>query len=132
MAGPGWDRQPKPIITEKSEVVTDKLLEVIPGAKYSVHAIDEIIAQVRKDAISRREHGREKYGVPLMSFNGRDCLMDAYEEVHDLAVYLMQLRMEEEDLVQQSNLQGMIVNTVGLMCQVKEMLERREDVRPDR
>jgi hypothetical protein len=32
--------------------------------------------------------GRERYGVPLTAGNGRDHLIDAYQEALDLAVYL--------------------------------------------
>ena len=34
--------------------------------------------------------GRERYGTPLQAHNGRDALVDAYQEVLDLAVYLRQ------------------------------------------
>ena len=34
--------------------------------------------------------GREKYHTPLQPFNGRDPLIDAYQEALDLAVYLRQ------------------------------------------
>jgi hypothetical protein len=32
--------------------------------------------------------GREKYGTPLQPHNGRDSLVDAYQEALDLCVYL--------------------------------------------
>lgn len=40
--------------------------------------------------------GRRKYGTPLQPFNGRDPLVDAYQEVLDLAVYLRQAIWERE------------------------------------
>jgi len=40
--------------------------------------------------------GRERYGVPLQPFNGRDALLDAYEEALDLAVYLKQAIIERD------------------------------------
>lgn len=43
---------------------------------------------VIKDMASRNNFGKEKYGVGLKPFNGRDTLQDAYEEALDLAVYL--------------------------------------------
>lgn len=42
------------------------------------------------DMESRRQFGIEKYGVPLQVANGRDPLIDAYQEALDLAVYLRQ------------------------------------------
>lgn len=40
------------------------------------------------DMKARNAEGRRKYGVPLRPFNGRDVLIDAYQEALDLAVYL--------------------------------------------
>ena len=42
------------------------------------------------DMQARDAVGRERYGVPLQAFNGRDALVDAYQEALDLAVYLRQ------------------------------------------
>jgi len=40
------------------------------------------------DAKARNAFGVEKYGVPLRAHNGRDQLVDAYQEALDLAAYL--------------------------------------------
>ena len=45
---------------------------------------------VLADMAERRELGIAKYGTPLQPDNGRDGLVDAYQEVLDLAVYLRQ------------------------------------------
>lgn len=45
---------------------------------------------VLKDMEARRLHGIEKYGVPVQPYNGRDPLVDAYQEALDLCVYLRQ------------------------------------------
>jgi hypothetical protein len=45
---------------------------------------------VIKDMKDRREMGIKKYGVPLQTNNGRDALIDAYQELLDLLVYLRQ------------------------------------------
>ena len=42
------------------------------------------------DIVKRREFGIAKYGTPLQVDNGRDALVDAYQEVLDLACYLRQ------------------------------------------
>lgn len=53
---------------------------------------DLVIADMRqRDAI-----GRDKYGTRLQVFNGRDALVDAYQEALDLAVYLRQAIYERE------------------------------------
>ena len=36
----------------------------------------------------RLEFGKQKYGTPLTADNGRDHLVDAYQEALDLAIYL--------------------------------------------
>lgn len=53
---------------------------------------------VLKDMEERRKHGIEKYGVPVQPDNGRDPLVDAYQEALDLCVYLRQA-IEERALL---------------------------------
>lgn len=45
---------------------------------------------VIQDMKERDNDGRRKYGTPLQPHNGRDALVDAYQEALDLAVYLRQ------------------------------------------
>lgn len=47
------------------------------------------------DMQARDAAGTAKYGTPLRTHNGRDALVDAYQEALDLAVYLRQ-RIEED------------------------------------
>ena len=47
-----------------------------------------------RDLAERQAFGTQKYGEPLRAFNGRDPLVDAYQELIDLLVYLRQY-MEE-------------------------------------
>jgi hypothetical protein len=42
------------------------------------------------DMQERDQVGRERYGTPLQAHNGRDALVDAYQEALDLVVYLRQ------------------------------------------
>lgn len=49
---------------------------------------------VVRDLQSRRDHGVGKYGVELLSHNGRDAMLDAYQESLDTTVYLKQCLME--------------------------------------
>ncbi len=53
---------------------------------------------VLADMEERRKHGIEKYGTPVQPFNGRDPLIDGYQEALDLCVYLRQA-IEERRLV---------------------------------
>lgn len=45
----------------------------------------------------RRDYGIRKYGRPLETHNGRDALVDAWEELLDGLSYLTQLRLERGD-----------------------------------
>ena len=45
---------------------------------------------VIEDMRERNRIGTKKYGTPLQAHNGRDALVDAYQEALDLAVYLRQ------------------------------------------
>lgn len=53
----------------------------------------------------RTEFGDDKYGRPLLPFDGRNTLRDALDEVTDLSQYLMKRVMENEaiaDLLEQA------------------------------
>lgn len=52
---------------------------------------------VRADVIQRMEIGKQRYGTPLQTFNGRDGLLDAFEEALDLAIYLRQVVLERAE-----------------------------------
>jgi hypothetical protein len=48
------------------------------------------------DMQARDQLGRERYGVPLQPHNGRDVLVDAYQEALDHCVYLRQAISERD------------------------------------
>lgn len=50
------------------------------------------------DMRRRDQDGRAKYGVPLQPFNGRDQIIDAYQEALDLCVYLRAAMCEGLDV----------------------------------
>lgn len=54
----------------------------------------DITGLVVTDLLIRKEAGAKKYGTPLKAFNGRDALVDAYQEGLDMVLYLRQ-RLEE-------------------------------------
>lgn len=51
---------------------------------------------VIKDMKERDRLGLQRYETRLQPFNGRDSLVDAYEEALDLAVYLKQCIYERQ------------------------------------
>ncbi|MDD5650438.1 MAG: hypothetical protein PHF86_08500 [Candidatus Nanoarchaeia archaeon] len=68
--------EPDPIKTEKSIKVLDL---------------------VEKDLKDRAEQGNKKYDTYLLTHNGRNSLMDAYQEALDLVMYLRQAIYEKEN-----------------------------------
>lgn len=50
-----------------------------------------IVDLVVADMQERKRIGIERYGTPLQPFNGRDALVDAYQEALDLVMYLRQV-----------------------------------------
>lgn len=52
---------------------------------------------VIEDMRQRDHEGRRKYGIPLQAGNGRDPLVDAYQEALDLCVYLRQAIEEKRE-----------------------------------
>ena len=75
---------------ETSRYLNKELKKITEPKKRTVYP------EVVKDLLERVEMGREKYGAPLTTNNGRPALQDAYEEALDLAMYLKQRIMEEE------------------------------------
>ena len=52
---------------------------------------------VIRDMADRDAEGAEKYGTRLQPGNGRDALVDAYQEALDLVVYLRQSIWERDN-----------------------------------
>jgi hypothetical protein len=52
---------------------------------------------VMEDMYDRDATGKQKYGTHLQPFNGRDALIDAYQEALDLVVYLRQAIYERDN-----------------------------------
>jgi hypothetical protein len=55
---------------------------------------DLVLADMRE----RDQVGEQRYGTRLQPFNGRNALVDAYQEALDLVVYLRQEVAEAEEL----------------------------------
>jgi len=52
--------------------------------------VARVVDIVINDFIQRSEMGKQRYGVYLETCNGRDALIDAYQEALDLVMYLRQ------------------------------------------
>lgn len=48
------------------------------------------------DMVDRDNVGRKRYGTPLQPHNGRDALIDLYQELLDAVVYCRQMIFERD------------------------------------
>ncbi len=55
-----------------------------------VYGEEQVLDLVIADLNTRAAAGYKKYGMYLMTHNGRDALVDAYQETLDLVMYLRQ------------------------------------------
>jgi hypothetical protein len=76
------------------ECMTDRLVSEQPSPK--ANDLPAVWGLVVADMNARDAEGRRKYGVPLQPHNGRDVLVDAYQEALDLCVYLRQAIYERD------------------------------------
>lgn len=79
-------------MSDKRDPVTDQPL---PKANDNEFVQDMVIADIEK----RKQFGINKYGTALQIHNGRDMLLDAYEEALDLCIYLRGLLEERETTI---------------------------------
>lgn len=57
---------------------------------------ERVLDHVLSDLVFRAEQGKKTYGTYLETENGRDSLVDAYEEALDLCMYLKQAILERD------------------------------------
>lgn len=68
-----------------------------PNLNISGQQVKAIREAVLTDMRDRDAWGRSKYKVPLQPFNGRDALVDLYQEFLDATAYTMQYRLENPE-----------------------------------
>lgn len=78
----------------ENQTVTLGAAEPQPPPKQGKH---NVTAEVIFDLVHRSDFGYKKYGTRLLSHNGRDNLMDAYQEALDLCCYLKACLLEREE-----------------------------------
>lgn len=73
-------------------------------------------SEVMSDLAERVKVGKMKYGTELRAANGRDPLIDAYQEALDLTQYLKQAIMESRQGARVSNLPTLNLLAVAHMA----------------
>jgi hypothetical protein len=83
----------------KKQHVIDQLEELLLAEQPipSINSNPIIQELVMEDMKGRLALGIERYGTGLQAHNGRDMLLDAYEEAMDLAVYLRGMIYERDN-----------------------------------
>jgi hypothetical protein len=90
------DDQPPPIPTNLRgawDIVIAHVRDRRNNDDHEPETRDHVLA----DMADRDRIGRERYGTPLTAHNGRNSLIDAYQEALDLVVYLA-CYLDEHDL----------------------------------
>lgn len=82
-------QQPPPVRREGQEEVWPLLAETLRQCAFMSPDRSTWLA-VAADCEARSALGRERYGTPLTTNNGRDALVDAYQEALDGLFYLTQ------------------------------------------
>jgi ribosomal protein L37E len=83
--------QPPPVARPGRKPCWDIVIDYVqrPGRMQNAYDTTRITALVITDMRERDQVGRQRYGVPLTSGNGRNHLVDAYQELLDYVVYLV-------------------------------------------
>jgi hypothetical protein len=79
-------------MTEQKKPSLSNIVQENPTANIHPNVWDLVI----EDMTDRDKMGKAKYNTSLQPFNGRDALLDAYQEALDLCVYLRQAIYERD------------------------------------
>lgn len=133
--------QPAPTETAASRaiwpLVVEDLATIIPPLDrtelvHPAHAAftdhhNKVIELFRADMLERDRIGRERYGTPLKSHNGRKHLVDAYQEMLDGVVYLRAEVDECTDPARLISLTHLYSEQMMLAFRLRAMIEMREN-----
>lgn len=104
--------EPSPVVARDSIVVLDLVTEDIRAGKINIAA--DCLAGVLADLEDRDKEGVKKYGTRLCTNNGRDALIDFYQEILDAIVYIKQFNAEWPDETFSQHLYYMVWDIAGV------------------
>lgn len=117
----GFDESPEPMsYLERQEFPSEPIKQregdqVLPTINERPFVQDEVIGDIE----ARKQIGIKRYGTPLQPMNGRDALLDLYEELVDAAIYLRQVRIERQEMREEINyVYGFAVTQFGIESEV--------------
>lgn len=117
------DAEPPPIPQPDLTPTWDLVIEDLRRAFTDPSGILELVIA---DARERDGVGRVKYGTPLTSHNGRDSLLDAYQEAQDLAVYLRNELEEGGERFRDLMLEGMYDDALAMLMRIRRLLQAKQ------
>jgi hypothetical protein len=96
---------------------------------------DSVTDAVIQDFKERRDGGIKKYGLELKTHNGRDALIDCYQELTDSVLYLRQYLLEVQDfdeaVKELESARGqlfMLRNQIGTQWVFEEIVQKMDTV----
>lgn len=113
------DTNPIPTTSPDSMRVTPKLQTLFQNQGAIRDEPNEVTSGILDDLARRTELGIKRYGQPLMTRDGRDTILDAYEESLDQAQYLQKLVIENPD---RPSYKIALWSSVGIVFFLKECL----------
>jgi hypothetical protein len=97
--------------------------------EWEAHRDDRLMELLIADMRERDLLGTKKYGVRLQSHNGRDALIDAYQEALDLVVYLRNARDECEPYsTDWQDVKIAFFGAVNIAADLRRQIRRRRGV----
>lgn len=122
---PGRD-QPLPVPTEGPSTHDLAAADILAGDWHTLAALRAATGVVQ-DLAERKAYGLRKYGSLLQTGNGRDFVIDAYEEALDLVAYAR--GGLDEGVIDRD----IYVHALALACALRETLDERVagTLRPD-
>lgn len=122
------DEQPTPAVFDPNKPCMWDL--VVNDAIDQFARSPTICRLVVEDMRAKDSAGAAKYGTRLQAENGRDALVDVYQELLDSSVYNRQAIWEQRsNLRAASELQSLYRRIMAALFDVREMIEKRGPVK---
>jgi hypothetical protein len=112
--------QPPPAVTQSGLVIQDVVAD-------EVRPLGPVGTLVAADIEERKAQGLAKYGTLLRPFNGRDAVVDLYQELLDACQYARQVIAEEMVTGSAAPVSGLYGQLVMMAVQVRAMLVERDE-----
>jgi hypothetical protein len=116
-----------PAISNATRPTWERVIEMCEKWASS-HPIDQVVIA---DMRERDKLGRERYGTPLQPHNGRDTLVDLYQEQLDSVAYLANAILERGDeLDSMVGLGETLWRTIAFASKTRQLIMERDGQQP--